>query len=125
MIRRVLIGLAALNGLAGVAGAAIGAHGTVSPSVATAATMQLIHALAALAALALLTGRAAAATAGLFILGALLFAGALYVGGLAGMSLGPAAPIGGVVMMLGWAALAWNGFRQSPGVSRAAAPPRQ
>lgn len=50
---------------------------------------------------------------GLFLLGTVLFCGALYTLALAGTSLGPAAPTGGLCLMGGWLALALSGLRRS------------
>ena len=117
MIGRVLIFIAALYGLTGVAMAAAAAHMGFPPTVGTATVMQFIHALASLAALALLRGRASILTAIVFRTGTLLFAGALYSSALLAVSLGPVAPTGGVILMVGWALLGWFGL------TRAAMPP--
>ncbi len=107
---RIVAPLAALHGLFGVAFAAIGAHVVHDPAtaarVATAATIELVHAPAALLALAMITGLRGRVIGAVFVLGAALFASAVYVHALGGPSLGPVAPIGGTLLMLAWAALA-------------------
>ncbi|MEO0501273.1 MAG: DUF423 domain-containing protein [Pseudomonadota bacterium] len=106
MIRRLLFGLAGLNGAAGVIFAAMGAHGPLAgTNLTTASTMQLIHASAALAILAALSGRGGTLAAALLLVGAGLFATALYVGTLTPVSLGPVAPVGGLLMIAGWLAI--------------------
>ena len=109
-MRRLIPPLAALNGLAGIAFAAIGAHALHAPaaraSVASASTVQMVHALAALVAPLLVAGRGGVAVSALFALGATLFGGAVSVHALGGPSLGPVAPVGGVLLMAGWLALA-------------------
>ena len=114
-MQRTWIGLGALAGLGAVMMAAVAAH--VVPEsgdpragamLRSAIQMQGWHALALLACglwaerggrLADLAG--AALTAGL-----LLFCGAVYALALAGMRLPMLAPIGGALLMLGWALLA-------------------
>ncbi len=103
--------LAALHGLVGVGAAAMGAHLTGGATMQTGAYLQMIHALAALAALALLPKRWRAGVAALFVAGAACFAGALYTSVLTGVSLGPVAPTGGILMMLGWLGFAIAALR--------------
>lgn len=107
---RLLATLAALTGLLGVAFAAVGAHVIHDPvaagHAASAATLQMVHALAALLALTMLPRRTGRAIAVMFIAGAALFAIGVDVHALGGPSLGPVAPIGGTLLMLGWAGLA-------------------
>ena len=103
---RTLPALAALNGLLAVSIGAFGAHGIADPQakawIATAAQFQLPHAAAVLA---LLAWRPAWRVAPwLLAVGALLFAGALQGLGLGGPRwLGMVAPVGGTLMMAGWA----------------------
>jgi uncharacterized membrane protein YgdD (TMEM256/DUF423 family) len=47
-----------------------------------------------------------------FALGMLLFCGAIYALALAGISSGPAAPAGGMLLMLGWLLLAASALRR-------------
>ena len=107
--------LAALSGLMAVAAGAFGAHGVVDPQakswLQTGAQYQLIHALAVFACVMLwrLGGATAQIAAWLFLAGGLLFAGSLYLMALgAPRVLGAVTPVGGVLLILGWAALAWT-----------------
>lgn len=109
---RAVVVLGALAGLAGVGLAAAAAHGTGGGTLDTAARFLLAHAPALLAIAALVgtghlgrfAGRVAAA---LLALGLVLFCGDLTVRAFAGIApLRLAAPTGGVLLMLGWAALA-------------------
>jgi uncharacterized membrane protein YgdD (TMEM256/DUF423 family) len=107
---------AAVLGLLGVAAGAFGAHGLESRVSAeqlewwaTGARYQQIHALALL-----LVGwgagpwtRARSLAAVAFVVGILIFAGTLYAMALGGPRLlGAITPIGGLALMLGWAAIA-------------------
>jgi len=112
------LGIAAslLAGLA-VAAGAFGAHGLrgqLDPAALstfeTAARYQLVHSLAAAFA-ADRAGRQGAAmaarAAGLFVAGAVLFSGSLYVLALGGPPLaGVITPLGGLAFMAGWLLLA-------------------
>jgi uncharacterized membrane protein YgdD (TMEM256/DUF423 family) len=109
------LALAGLNGLLAVAAGAFGAHGVSDPVVKdwlrTGAQYQLAHAAAALACFSLLRAEAGPAVwAGwLFGLGGLVFGGSLYLMALTGVRvLGAVTPIGGVLMMLGWAAVIYG-----------------
>lgn len=110
MLSRWGIGLAAAAGLAGAAGvalAAVAAHRIQTPGLAAAAEMLQVHAVAALA-IAALAARAelptlwlAAAT--VVLSGSVLFAAAIALPPLAGVSLFPmAAPTGGSATIAGW-----------------------
>lgn len=108
---RPLLALAALNGLLAVAVGAFGAHAITDPQakawIATGAQYGLGHAVAALVA----ADRSRAA-AWAMTLGALLFSGALYALALTQMRwLGAVAPIGGTLMIAGWALLIWQLLR--------------
>lgn len=110
---RAWLALAATNGLLGVGAGAFGAHWAADPVVKewlrTGAAYQLVHAVAAMAAMALF--RRATWPARLFGLGALVFSGSLYLMGLTGARmLGAVTPVGGVLLLAGWAILAWNAF---------------
>jgi len=109
----------AVWGFLAVAMGAFGAHGFkdrlaelgTGPNFQTAAQYQMYCALALLAVgLLVLTGRSgtAASVAGWgLLLGSLIFSGSLYVLALTGLRwLGAITPIGGVAMLVGWAALA-------------------
>jgi len=107
-MNRALGALAALNGLLAVAVGAFGAHAIADAQakawIATGATYGLGHAAAAFAVMERSRPAAWAMT-----LGALLFAGALYVLGLTGQRwLGMVAPVGGTLMIAGWAILVWR-----------------
>lgn len=111
--------MGALAGLGTVAMAAVAAHalGRLDPAaqrmVQNAIEMQGWHALALFGVglwcprggwLADLAGAA-------FVLGLLLFCGAVYVLALGGFSLGPVAPVGGTLCMAGWGLLAASALR--------------
>jgi uncharacterized membrane protein YgdD (TMEM256/DUF423 family) len=98
-----------------VAAGAFGAHGVADPQskawLQTGGEYQMIHALAVFAALGLPRAPARAA-AWLFLAGSFVFSGTLYLMALGGPRLlGAVTPVGGVCMILGWAALAWAAFR--------------
>ncbi len=114
-MERLLIGVGALAGGSAVALAAARAH-LFAPRLApaelamldSALAIQAMHALALLAVALLLArwGSAAVRLAGLaFMAGTLLFCGAVLLRALAGLSLGPVAPLGGGLLILGWLAL--------------------
>ena len=47
-----------------------------------------------------------------FVFGILIFSGSLYLLAVTGITwLGAVTPIGGLLLMAGWASIAWNGFR--------------
>ena len=104
--------VAALWGAIAVAAGAFGAHGASGRAaewLRTGAEYQLVHALAALAAVQL-RGRLAAA---LFVGGAAVFSGTLYLMALGWPRwLGAVTPIGGLLLILGWLALAAAAFRR-------------
>ena len=118
-MQRTWIGLGALAGLGAVAMAAVAAH--VLPADADTHTAEILrsaiqmqgwHALALLAC-GLWAGRAGRLAARLancagaaFAAGLLLFCGTLYALALGGIHLPMIAPIGGTLLMLGWALLA-------------------
>jgi uncharacterized membrane protein YgdD (TMEM256/DUF423 family) len=112
---RLWLALAALNGLIAVSAGAFGAHGVKDEAVKgwlhTGAQYQLVHAVAALACFMLVRAMALQASiAGwLFGLGGLVFGGSLYLLALSGVKLwGAITPIGGVLMIAGWAVLLWG-----------------
>jgi len=120
-MHRLWIALGGLFGFAAVALSAWAAHAGPrvldAPALATLGTaVQLLgwHAPSLVAAglLAERRGRLAHAAAGLLAVGALLFVGALTLRALSGVSLGPAAPTGGVALMLGWGLLAAAAVRR-------------
>ncbi len=110
--------LAAVNGFLAVAAGAFGAHGVADPQVKdwlrTGAAYQLAHAAAGLGCLALVrAGVASAGWAGwLFGAGGLVFGGSLYLLAITGARLwGAVTPLGGLLFLAGWAALAWGALR--------------
>ena len=114
---RTWLGLAALSGLIAIGFGAFATHGVSDPHTRdllhTASEYQFFHALAVFACFSLY--RAGAKVAGiaawLFLLGALLFSGSVYVLALAPERwLGPVTPVGGLCLMAGWATLAWAAF---------------
>jgi uncharacterized membrane protein YgdD (TMEM256/DUF423 family) len=121
---RAVIVWAGLLGLSAVAGGAFAAHGVSDPHarmlLQTGGQYGLAHALAALAALGVqrVGGRAGAGVASwCFLAGGSIFSGSLYALALSGLAwLGAVTPIGGLLMLAGWALLAWAGLRLRPDV---------
>lgn len=122
---RVFFGIGALFALLGVMAGAFGSHALrarLAPDMLNvfevAVRYQLIHALGLLAVAWAVTrwpGAAVNAAGWLFIAGIVLFSGSLYLLTLLGTrGLGIITPIGGVLMMAGWACLAWAAFSASP-----------
>jgi uncharacterized membrane protein YgdD (TMEM256/DUF423 family) len=116
-LQRIWIVLGALTGFGAVAMAAVAAHGIADPialrAVSSGVQMQGWHALA-LIGVALWApdgGRLAHSAGAAFSLGLVFFCGAVYAHGLAGMSLGVLAPIGGTLLMLGWLLLGASALR--------------
>src|SRR6187399_808322 len=115
-MQRTWIALGALAGLTAVAMAALAAHGLDQAALAMARSaleMQGWHALALLACglWAPRGGWLADAAGAAFALGILLFCGAVYATGLAGLRLGAVAPVGGTLLMLGWLLLGVSTLR--------------
>ncbi len=117
---RLWLAAGALLGALAVAAAAYAAHAPVDPTraraLASAVQMQGWHALALVAVglfgLMLPGGGTVLHAAGaLFLLGVLLFCGAVYVPLFGGPSLGMTAPVGGTMLILGWLALALAALR--------------
>lgn len=112
--------LGAINGFLAVAAGAFGAHALQSRVDANsfsifqlAAQYQLVHAVAIVAAaVAAGSGRRAAAIAALlFTAGIILFSGSLYYLVLArSNALVLLTPVGGLLFLAGWAALAYSAF---------------
>ena len=119
-MQRTWIGLGALAGLGAVAMAAVAAHlvpDSADPRAGAmlrdAIQMQGWHALALLAC-GLWTdrgGRLADLAGAAFAVGLLLFCGAVYALALSGMRVPLLAPVGGSLLMLGWALLAGSALR--------------
>jgi uncharacterized membrane protein YgdD (TMEM256/DUF423 family) len=106
-----IVVLAGLSGALAVGAGAFGAHGTSGEAaewLKTGGQYQLVHAIAALVALQL----GARGAAWVFLAGAMIFAGTLYLMAL-GLPrwLGAVTPIGGVLLIAGWLWLAWSGIR--------------
>jgi uncharacterized membrane protein YgdD (TMEM256/DUF423 family) len=114
---RLWIGLGALAGLLAVAMAAVTAHAIPDEAARaiahSAVEMQGWHALALLGTglWAPRGGRFADAAGAAFVLGMLTFCGAVYALAFAGLHAGPLAPIGGTLLMLGWALLGISAIR--------------
>ncbi|HUB11834.1 MAG TPA: DUF423 domain-containing protein [Acetobacteraceae bacterium] len=116
---RLWIALGALAGLLAVGLAALAAHGLASIGAArmnmlhNALQMQGWHALALLfcGLWAPRGGRLADAAGAAFAMGLLLFCGAVDSLAIGGVSLGLLAPIGGTLLMLGWALLLASALR--------------
>ena len=116
-MQRVWIGLGSLAGFGAVVMAAFAAHGindmTALHIVSSGVQMQGWHALALLG-VGLWEprgGRLADAAGVAFALGLVLFCGAVYSLGLAGVSWGVLAPTGGILLMLGWLLLGASALR--------------
>lgn len=102
---------AALSGALAVGAGAFGAHGASGEAaewLKTGGQYQLIHAVAAIAVLRL----EAKGPAILFLAGAMIFAGTLYLMAL-GLPrwLGAITPIGGTALIIGWLWLGWSALR--------------
>ncbi len=119
---RVLLGAGALLGFLGVAAGAFGAHAMrtkLAPerldNWKTAADYQLWHALATIAAgFAVMRWATGAATAAgwCFVAGTIVFSGSLYALAVTDeRKLGAITPIGGVLLLIGWALLAVAAIR--------------
>ncbi len=120
---RLWICAAAVNGLLAVGLGALAAHGLrgrVEPEriawIETGSEYGMAHGLA-LVGVALLVGRAPASPRALilagwgFLVGTVLFSGALYVMGMTGLRvLGAVVPVGGILLLGGWAALLVYGW---------------
>jgi uncharacterized membrane protein YgdD (TMEM256/DUF423 family) len=119
---RLWLALGAAAGLGAVALSAWAAHAAPArlepralAALGNGLQMQGWHALALLA-----TGLWAERRPGLFVtlaggafgLGILLFCGGVYVNSLGGVSLGPMAPTGGMLLMAGWALLLLAALRR-------------
>lgn len=118
-LARVWLAGGALCGFSGVAMSALAAHalpgrldGRALAAVQSAIAMQGWHA-AALLFTALWCGRVtgtalllAQGAGGAFLLGVVLFSGAIYLADIGGVHPGPVAPIGGTLLMAGWLMLA-------------------
>ena len=129
MMERMFMVAAGIFGFLGVALGAFGAHGLSRrlsdlPDFAqrmqwwqTAANYHLVHALAVGLSSYVVSrsGSALATVSGFaFMAGVLLFSGSLYAMTLSGVrALGAVTPLGGLCMLVGWAALAFAAMRFS------------
>jgi len=121
-VNRTLLTIAGTLGFSAVLLGAFGAHGLrdkVAPPMLeiyrTGVLYHLVHALAVLAvAFAADRLRRPRLVAGLFTAGIAIFSGTLYLLAITGvMKLGAITPIGGLLLMAGWAALIAEGFARS------------
>ena len=118
-MERLWIGLGSLAGLTTVAMAAVAAHGLsrLDPAsvgmVRGAVQMQGWHALALIGCglWARRGGLLADLAGAAFVLGLVMFCSAVYALALGGVSLGLAAPAGGITLMVGWALLGLSALR--------------
>ena len=118
---RIWLALGAITGALAVAVAAYAAHAPIDPArtraLASAVQMQGWHALALVAVglfgLVLAPGGSALLNGAgvLFLLGMLLFCGAVYVPLFGGPSLAMTAPVGGTMLIVGWLVLALAALR--------------
>jgi uncharacterized membrane protein YgdD (TMEM256/DUF423 family) len=107
--------LAALSGALAVAAGAFGAHGAEGQAaewLRTGGQYQLVHAVAALVAIRM----GERISPWLFVGGAAVFAGTLYLMAL-GLPrwLGAVTPLGGAALIAGWLCLALGALREGPG----------
>jgi len=104
--------LAALSGALAVIAGAFGAHGASGQAaewLRTGGQYQMVHAVAALVALRM----GERISPWLFVGGAAIFAGTLYLMALGLLHwLGAVTPIGGVAMIAGWLCMAWSAARR-------------
>ena len=119
---RLWLALGGVYGFLGVVLGAVGAHdlrGQLSPEMVavwhTAVAYQFYHSLAllALGVLAICRPTAGQTLSGIgFSLGITLFSGSLYLICLGGATVwGTLTPAGGLLLLLGWAALIWSSWR--------------
>jgi uncharacterized membrane protein YgdD (TMEM256/DUF423 family) len=130
---RIWLLIAALLGLTSVFAAAYGAHGLTGVTTSETAlkifgTAQQFHSLHSVVLLGIaillaategarggLANSALQISAGAFALGTLLFCGGIYLGVITGVHTGVSVvPVGGVLLMVGWAALAVSAFGFAP-----------
>ena len=121
-MNRTLLTIAGTLGFSAVLLGAFGAHGLrdkVAPPLLeiyrTGVLYHLVHAVVVLAvAFAADRLRRPRLVAGLFTAGIAIFSGTLYLLAITGvMKLGAVTPIGGVLLLAGWAALIAEGFARS------------
>lgn len=121
-MERTFVLLGATLAFLGVALGAFGSHGLegrVEPrdleTFATAARYQMYHALALIGVGWIVTrwpGGGSVVAGWAFLVGVLVFSGSLYLLVLTGARWwGAVTPLGGVILLVGWAALAWRVFQ--------------
>ncbi|WP_421988825.1 DUF423 domain-containing protein [Roseococcus sp.] len=112
-MQRFCFSLAGVFGLLAVGLAAIGAHAALdSREMVQSVALLLGWHAPALIGFGLWNRRHGFLTAGMLVLGMILFAGAVLYRAFTGISLGPVAPTGGTILMLGWALLAVTAWRK-------------
>lgn len=111
--------IGAINGFLAVAAGAFGAHGLKDlPAYfldvfKVGAQYHMYHALAMVALALLPAARAGSVAGGCFLGGIVVFSGSLYALALTQQKwLGAITPIGGVLFLVGWAALAWYAWQR-------------
>lgn len=112
--RRTWMTLAAIGGFVAVTMGAFAAHGITDPKAAewvkTGSLYGFMHTLATFACAVFMTigGRRARFAPAFFLSGVLIFSGTLYAMALgAPRWFGAITPIGGVLLLIGWAILVW------------------
>ena len=112
--RRLWMTLAAASGFVSVAAGAFAAHALTDPGarelMKTGASYEFMHAMATFACATFMQVGAAKArfAPAFFLSGSVLFCGSLYALALGAPRLtGAITPFGGLLMLLGWAVLAW------------------
>lgn len=117
MVERAWLVAGAVSGFVAVAAGAFGAHGLKGleerylNAFEVAARYQMYHALALVLVAWLPASRAGSVAAICFVAGTVVFCGSLYLLALTKLGwLGAITPIGGVLFLTGWAALAWAGW---------------
>ena len=112
--RRTWMTLAALGGFAAVAVGAFAAHGVKDPEarewLRTGATYGFMHTMATFACATFMQvgARRARFAPAFFLSGVVLFSGSLYAMAFgAPRGLGMVTPIGGLLLIIGWAVLVW------------------
>ncbi len=121
MNQRIILITASILGFLSVAIGAFGAHALKATLEANnrtetfelATRYQFYHALALLAAGILAEKFPGMSTSAmLFVAGTLVFSGSLYILSLTGQTMwGAVTPIGGLLLLSGWAVMAWSFFR--------------
>lgn len=111
--------IGAINGFLAVAAGAFGAHGLKHlPAYfldvfKVGAQYHMYHALALVALAFLPAARAGSVAGGCFLGGIVVFSGSLYLLALTQQKwLGAITPIGGVLFLVGWGALAWYAWQR-------------